>query len=202
MVYWAKKRRVHLWRSGFYSTLPQVISQRTSYFSKAISNIVHYVSLMFPCTFTLLPLQAVSQSLPHLTNSWSLHGLLLAVDCQGEWEKAGLLLRDTQLTAEGYSLPFLTVVNHLRTCGVWQQQPYYGWCRRKNHAQCPQQVSLILSPTAAVTGIAINLIKFDNHHPTKEGKKGTAVLEIFSAIWERLPVSCCSLQKCMFKLTT
>lgn len=95
MVYWTKKRRVHLWRSGFYSTLPQVISQRTSYFSKAISNIVHYVSLMFPCTFTLLPLQAVSQSLPHLTNSWSLHGLLLAVDCQGEWEKAGLLLRDT-----------------------------------------------------------------------------------------------------------
>lgn len=139
---------------------PSSVSQWTSYFSKAVSDIVHDVSPILPCSFTLLPLRAVNQSLPHPTTSWSLQGLLLAVTSQGEQEN--------RLTAEGHTLPFLTVLSHMRTCGVWQQQPCYSWCCRKTLQVSPAG----LSHPLPYRGCSWNSNQPNlKNQPNKEGEK-------------------------------
>lgn len=92
--------------------------------------------------------------------------------------RQGLLLREhptKQICSKSglvFPLPSLLIVeNSMSTCGAWYQQSYYCWCYRKSSAEPPEQLSFTLSPTAALTGIAISPIKLDNHRPTKEGKK-------------------------------
>lgn len=123
MVYWTKKRRVHLWRLGFYSNSPKwFLSEQATLARQYLT-----LFMMFLQCSPVLSLSLPSKLSAILATSDHLLITTGAAPGRGQPWRVG----EGRFTAEGHSLPFLTVLSHMRTCGAWQQQPCYGWCCRK-----------------------------------------------------------------------